>query len=125
MILTPALPTPYQANPSNGTLKHVKHCSLLQYAAENRALWKLGQKYLKRFDMWYLEKDGECRVDRCYESEVLHKLEEERNIPHRIKRMKDNWVGPVLPRNCLLKHVTEEKTEEMIEVRGRRGRRRK
>jgi len=64
-------------------------------------------------------------VDRCCESEVLRKLKEERNIPHRIKRRKDNWMGHVLPRNCLLKYVTEEKIEERIEVTGRRGRRRK
>jgi len=30
-----------------------------------------------------------------------------------------------LRRNCLLKHVIEDKLEEMIEVTGRRGRRRK
>jgi hypothetical protein len=40
--------------------------------------------------MWCLQKDGECRVDRCYESEVLRKLKEERDIPHRTKRKKDN-----------------------------------
>jgi len=59
--------------------------------------------------MWCLEKDGEYRVDQCCESEALCKLKEKRNIPHRIKRRKDNWIGHVLPRNCLLQHVTEEK----------------
>ena len=59
--------------------------------------------------MWCLEKDGECRVDRCCESEVSHRDKEEKNIPHRIKRRKANWIGHVLPRNCLLHHVTEKK----------------
>jgi hypothetical protein len=116
MIIAPALPTSHQANSSIETLKYVKHYCLLQYAAENWALWKVGQKYLKRFDMWCLEKDGECRVDRCCASEVLRKLKEEKHVPHRIKRRKDNSIGHVLLRNCLLKHVTEEKIEERIEV---------
>jgi hypothetical protein len=59
--------------------------------------------------MWCLEKDGEYRVDRCCEIEVLFKLKEKRNSVHKIKRRKDNWIGHVLPRNCLLKHVTEKK----------------
>jgi hypothetical protein len=37
----------------------------------------------------------------------------------------DNWIGHILHRNCLLKHVIEGKTEETVDVTGRRGRRRK
>jgi hypothetical protein len=44
---------------------------------------------------------------------------------HTIKRRKANWIGHILRRNCLLKHVTEGKLEGRIEVTGRRGRRRK
>jgi hypothetical protein len=51
----------------------------------------------------------------------LRKVKEERNILHAIKRRKANWIGHILRRNCLLKHVTEAK----IGVMGRRGRRRK
>jgi hypothetical protein len=36
-----------------------------------------------------------------------------------------NWIGHILLRNCLLKHVTEGMIERKIEVMGRRGRRRK
>jgi hypothetical protein len=39
-----------------------------------------------------------------------------------IKRRKANWIGHILRRNCLLKHVTEGKVKEMT---GRRKRRRK
>jgi hypothetical protein len=46
-------------------------------------------------------------------------------MPQTIKRIKDNWVGHILRRNCLLKHVTEGQTEGRREVTGRRGRRRK
>jgi hypothetical protein len=46
-------------------------------------------------------------------------------ILHTIKRRKCNWIGHILCRNCLLKHVIEGKLEGRIEMTGRRGRRRK
>jgi hypothetical protein len=55
----------------------------------------------------------------------LHRIKEERNILQTIKRRKANWVGHILHRNCLLKHVIEGKLEGRIEMNGRRGRRRK
>jgi hypothetical protein len=55
--------------------------------------------------------------------EVLHRVKEERNILHTIKRRKANWTGHILRRNCLLKHVIEGKLEGMIEMTARRGRR--
>jgi hypothetical protein len=57
--------------------------------------------------------------------EVLHRVKEERNILHTIKRRKANWIGHILRRNCLLKHVIEEKFEGKLEMMGRRGTRRK
>jgi hypothetical protein len=57
--------------------------------------------------------------------EVLHRVKEERNIVHAIKRRKANWIGHILRRNCLLKHVIEGKLQGRIEMTGRRGRRRK
>ena len=41
--------------------------------------------------------------------------------PTYIKRKKGNWIGHILPRNCLLKHVFEEE----MQGTGRGGRRRK
>jgi len=55
---------------------------------------------------------------------VVQRVKEERNIQQTIKRSKANWTGDILRWNCLLKHVTEGKTEGMIEVTGRRRRRR-
>jgi len=40
------------------------------------------------------------------------------------KGKKSNWIGHILRKNCLLRHVTEGKIEGRIEVMGRRGRRR-
>ena len=39
------------------------------------------------------------------------------------KRRKDNWIGHILHRHCLLKHVVEEKMEERMKVTGRCARR--
>jgi hypothetical protein len=52
---------------------------------------------------------------------VLHRVKEERNILHTIRRRKADWIGHILRRNCLLKHIIEGK----ITGRRRRGRRRK
>jgi hypothetical protein len=64
-------------------------------------------------------------TDRVRNEEVLHRVKEERSSLHTIKRRKANWIGHILRRNCLLKHVIEGKIEGRIEVTGRRGRRRK
>jgi hypothetical protein len=54
---------------------------------------------------------------------VLHRVNWERNIPHKIKRRKTNWIGHILCRNCLLKQVIGGKVEGKIEVTGRGGKR--
>jgi hypothetical protein len=64
-------------------------------------------------------------TDRVRNVEELHKVKKERNIVHTIKIIKANWIGHILRRNCLLKHVIEGKLEGGIEMTGRRGRRRK
>jgi hypothetical protein len=64
-------------------------------------------------------------TDRVRNEEVLHRVKEERNIVHTIKRRKANWMGHILRRNCLLKYVIEGKLEGRIEMTERRGRRRK
>ena len=58
-------------------------------------------------------------------NEMLRRVEEETNIVYRVKRWKDNWIGNILCRNCLLKQIVEGKVEGRIEVTGRRGRRHK
>jgi hypothetical protein len=46
-------------------------------------------------------------------------VKEKKNIPHTIKRRKANWIGHILRRSCLLKHVIKGKIEGRIEVTGR------
>jgi hypothetical protein len=48
--------------------------------------------------------------------EVLHTVQEEKNILSTVKTRKANWIGHILCRNCFLKHVIEVKAEGMIEV---------
>jgi hypothetical protein len=57
--------------------------------------------------------------------EVLLRVKEQRNILHEISKLKANWIGHILRRNCLLRQVIEGKMKGGIEVRGRRGRRRR
>jgi hypothetical protein len=47
----------------------------------------------------------------CVRNVVLHRVKEEWNILHTIKIRKVNWIGYILHRNCLLKHVIEGKIE--------------
>jgi hypothetical protein len=58
-------------------------------------------------------------ADRVNNEAVLHRVKEGRNILHTIRRRKANWIGHILRRDCLIKHIIEGK---IIGTR-RRGRR--
>jgi hypothetical protein len=78
-------------------------------------LCKVNQKYLERFEMWCWRRMEKISwTDRVRNEEVLHTVKEERNILPEIKRRKANWIGHILRRNCLLKHVIEGKLEGRI-----------
>jgi len=49
--------------------------------------------------------------------EVLHRDTEERYILHTANRRKGNWIGHILRRNCLLKHIIEGNVEGRIDGR--------
>jgi len=57
--------------------------------------------------------------------EVLLRVKEQKNILHEISERKTNQIGHILRRNCLLQQVIEGKIKGVIEVTGRRGRRRR
>ena len=61
-------------------------------------------------------------ADRVENEGILPRVKEERNILEILNRKKSNWIGHILRRNCLLKHVIEGKIEGKIEVTGRRER---
>jgi hypothetical protein len=82
---------------------------------------KIDQKYLDIFEMWCWRRMEKFSWIDHVRNEVLLRLEEERNVLRTIQRRKANWIGHILLRNCLLKHVIEGKLEGRIEMTGRRG----
>jgi hypothetical protein len=72
---------------------------------------RVDQKYLGSFEMWCWRRMEKIIWTNRVRNEVLHRVKEERNIVHTIKIRKANWIGHILRRNCLLKHVTEGKIE--------------
>jgi len=72
-------------------------------------LGNVGQIYLENFEMWCWRK---ISWTGCVKNEVvLQRAKKERNTLHTIKMRKVNWIGHILHRNCLLKHVNEEKKD--------------
>ena len=63
-------------------------------------------------------------IDRVKNEEVLRRVKNEGNTLQTIKRRNAKWVGHMLRRNYLLRHVIEGKINGRIEVKRRRGRRR-
>jgi hypothetical protein len=57
--------------------------------------------------------------------DVLHRVKDQMNILHEIRKRKANWIGHILRRNCLLQRVTEGKKQGGIEVTGRQERKRR
>jgi hypothetical protein len=104
--------------------KKLVKCYIWSVALCGAQTWTLGkvdQKYLESFDMWCWRRMEKISwTDRVRNEEVLHRVKEVRNIVHTIKRRKANWIGHILRRNCLLKHVIEGKLEGRIEMKGRR-----
>jgi len=64
-------------------------------------------------------------TDHVRNEDVLLSVKEQRNILHEINKRKANWIGHILRRNCLLQRVIEGKIKGVMEVTGRRGRRRR
>ena len=55
--------------------------------------------------------------------DVLLRVKKQRNILHEIRKRKENWIGHILRRNCLLQRITKGKIQGGTEVIGRQGRR--
>jgi hypothetical protein len=86
------------------------------YGAETWTLRKVDQKYLESFEMWCWRRMEISWTEHVRNEEVLHTVKKDRNILHTIKIIKANWIGHILRRNCLLKHVIEGKLEVRIEM---------
>ena len=100
--------------------------SMVLYGAETWTLWTADQKYLERFEMWCWSRMEQISwTKHVRNEEVLLTVNEQRNILHEIRKRKANWIGHILRRKCLLKHVIEGKIKGEMEMTRRRGRRRK
>ena len=58
-------------------------------------------------------------MDRVRSEGELQRVKEERDTVHTIQRRKAYWIGHILRRYCLLKHIIEGEIEGMVEVVGR------
>ena len=84
------------------------------------ALWDpMSSQYILIYKFYKLVSDHVRNED------VLLRVNEHRNILQEIRKRKANWIGHILRRNCLLKQVIEGKIKGEMEVKIRRGRRRK
>jgi hypothetical protein len=89
------------------------------YDAETWTLRKVDQKYLENFEMWCWRKMEKISwTDRVRNEDVLHRVKEEVSSLHTIKRTA-NWIGHILHKNCLIKHVIEGTLEGRREIMGR------
>ena len=62
-----------------------------------------------------LEKIG--LTDRVRNEEVLHRVKEERNILHEIRKRKVNWIGHIWSGKCFLKQVIDGTIQRRIEIK--------
>jgi len=100
--------------------------SIALYGAETWTLRAVDQKHLQSFEMWcWRRMEKTSWTDHVRNEEVLLRVKDQRNILHEISKRKANWIGHIFCRNCLLQRVIEGKIKKEIEVRGRRGRRRR
>ena len=83
--------------------------SIVLCGAETGTLLKVDQKYLGSYEMWCWRRMGKTSWnDRVRNDEVLRTDKEEKNVLRQRERRKVNWIGHVLCRNCLIKHIIEE-----------------
>jgi len=84
--------------------------SIASYGAETWTLRRVDQKYPECFEMWcWRQKEKISWTKHVINEEVLHRVKEERNILHMIKRRKANWIGHILHRNCILNTLWKER----------------
>jgi hypothetical protein len=81
---------------------------------------------MESFEMWCWRRMEKISwTDHVRNEEVLLRVNEQRNILQKIRKQKANWIGHILRRNCLLKHVIEGNIKGEMEVASRPRRRRK
>jgi hypothetical protein len=101
-------------------------CSTALYGTESWTLQTVDEKHRECFELWCWRRIEKISwTDNTRNEEVLLRVKEYRNIVHGIRKRKDNWIGHILCRNCLLWQGIEGKVKWGIEVTGRLGWRRR
>ena len=61
--------------------------------------------------MWFWKRKNKKILTDRVRNEVIQRVKAERNILYEIIWRKDNWIGHILCRNCLIKEAAEGKAE--------------
>ena len=85
--------------------------SIVLYGAGNWTLRAVNQKYLESFEVWCWRRMEISWTHHVKNEEVLLRVKEQRNILHEIRKRKANWIGHILPRNCLLQRFIKGKVK--------------
>jgi len=100
--------------------------SIALHGAETWTLRAVNEKHLESVEMWRWRRVEKISwTDHVRKEVVLLSVKEQRNILHEISKRKANWIGHILPRNCLLQRVIGGKINGGTEATGKRGRRRR
>jgi hypothetical protein len=94
--------------------------SMGSYGAKTWTLRKVLGKYSESLEMWCCRRIELNWTVRVKNYKVLHRANEERNIQHTIKRRKAKWIGHILHRNCLLRHVIKGRLDGRDEKIGKK-----
>ena len=91
---------------------------MLQLYGAETGTWKIDQEHLENFEILFYWRMEKISSTDHIKDEILHRIKDERSILNTIKQKKANWIGHILHRNCLIKHVIVGKIQGMV----RRGR---
>ena len=84
--------------------KNLVKWSIALCGAETWTVRAVDKKQLESFEMWcWRRMERISWTDRVRNEEVLHQVNEQRNILHAIRKRKANWICHILRRKCLLK----------------------
>ena len=83
--------------------------SIALFDAEIWTLREVDQKHLEYSEVWCWRRMEKISWTDHVRNVVLLRVNEQRNIVHEIRKRKANWIGHILPRNCLLQRVAEGK----------------
>jgi hypothetical protein len=91
--------------------KKLVKCYIWSIALYGAETWTLrAVDHLESFEMWCWRRMEKISwSDHVRNEEVLLRVKEQRNILHKIRKLKANRIGNILRRNCLLPRVTKGK----------------